>query len=223
MQTFTIPGCYFLTVIAGALFDFYTAIFLVSFVSYLYLLTLCSCHFAVCCNWCYKCVHAFISLWPPLGATLLSRQAKGVASKGLQFIMSRVSFLQVDKHRQHLFFYVIFLRLTPLVPNWFVNMSSPGEHWELTGSSILMLFCSRWSSVGPVLFWDFYRYDAMGFPLVTLTTFGLPTLASVGYTALMPFSACLSLFSQVCQSLQCFSCVRVLAFKNLLLSTTLLL
>lgn len=31
----------------------------------------------------------------------------------------------VNEHRQNLFWYMLFLRLTPLIPNWFVNLGSP--------------------------------------------------------------------------------------------------
>lgn len=32
---------------------------------------------------------------------------------------------QVDKHREHLINYIIFLRITPFLPNWFINITSP--------------------------------------------------------------------------------------------------
>ena len=31
----------------------------------------------------------------------------------------------VEANRQNLFWYMLFLRLTPLIPNWFVNLGSP--------------------------------------------------------------------------------------------------
>ena len=31
----------------------------------------------------------------------------------------------VSAHRHNLFWYMLFLRLTPLIPNWFVNLGSP--------------------------------------------------------------------------------------------------
>ena len=31
----------------------------------------------------------------------------------------------VSQHRHNLFWYMLFLRLTPLIPNWFVNLASP--------------------------------------------------------------------------------------------------
>jgi len=35
---------------------------------------------------------------------------------------------QVDKHRPNLFNYFLFLRFSPLLPNWFVNVASPVFH-----------------------------------------------------------------------------------------------
>ena len=35
------------------------------------------------------------------------------------------SLRQVDKHRDHLINYIIFLRITPFLPNWFINITSP--------------------------------------------------------------------------------------------------
>lgn len=32
---------------------------------------------------------------------------------------------QLDKHRDDLIYYLLFLRVTPLLPNWFINISSP--------------------------------------------------------------------------------------------------
>jgi len=32
---------------------------------------------------------------------------------------------ELDKHRANLIWYLLFMRITPLVPNWFINLSSP--------------------------------------------------------------------------------------------------
>ncbi|XP_060223038.1 transmembrane protein 41B isoform X2 [Meriones unguiculatus] len=32
---------------------------------------------------------------------------------------------QVERHREHLINYIIFLRITPFLPNWFINITSP--------------------------------------------------------------------------------------------------
>ena len=34
-------------------------------------------------------------------------------------------YLQVKKHEQHLLNYMIFLRITPFLPNWFINITAP--------------------------------------------------------------------------------------------------
>ncbi|XP_023223260.1 transmembrane protein 41B-like [Centruroides sculpturatus] len=41
------------------------------------------------------------------------------------FMVCLVSFFQVNKHRSHLLNYIIFLRITPFLPNWFINITSP--------------------------------------------------------------------------------------------------
>ena len=33
--------------------------------------------------------------------------------------------LQVQKHRQHLFNYMIFVRIMPFIPNWLINVTAP--------------------------------------------------------------------------------------------------
>jgi uncharacterized membrane protein YdjX (TVP38/TMEM64 family) len=38
---------------------------------------------------------------------------------------SFVAMFQVDRHRDHLFYYILFLRITPFLPNWFINITSP--------------------------------------------------------------------------------------------------
>ena len=32
---------------------------------------------------------------------------------------------KLDKHQDDLIYYLLFLRITPLLPNWFINISSP--------------------------------------------------------------------------------------------------
>ena len=33
--------------------------------------------------------------------------------------------IKVEQNRESLFYYYLFLRITPLLPNWFINISSP--------------------------------------------------------------------------------------------------
>ena len=32
---------------------------------------------------------------------------------------------QVDKHHDNMLWYIMFLRITPFLPNWFINLASP--------------------------------------------------------------------------------------------------
>eukprot|EP00096_Caligus_rogercresseyi_P009131 TRINITY_DN3046_c0_g1_i2.p1 TRINITY_DN3046_c0_g1~~TRINITY_DN3046_c0_g1_i2.p1 ORF type:complete len:139 (+),score=25.49 TRINITY_DN3046_c0_g1_i2:293-709(+) len=44
-----------------------------------------------------------------------------------KYLPSKLSDLarQVEKHRDNMFVYILFLRITPLVPNWLINITSP--------------------------------------------------------------------------------------------------
>lgn len=33
--------------------------------------------------------------------------------------------MTIQRHRNHMFFYFVFLRVTPIIPNWFINIASP--------------------------------------------------------------------------------------------------
>lgn len=51
--------------------------------------------------------------------------ASGVAGEpGLSLMLGSVS-LQVEENRNSLFFFLLFLRLFPMTPNWFLNLSAP--------------------------------------------------------------------------------------------------
>ena len=45
----------------------------------------------------------------------------------LKYLKERINSWQAQVHRQrdNLLFYIIFLRITPFVPNWFINLCSP--------------------------------------------------------------------------------------------------
>lgn len=97
LQTFAIPGSIFLSILSGFLFPFYLALLLV-----------CCCS-AIGASLCF-----FLS--NVLGKKLVKkffpvRAAKWAAS--------------VTKHKNNLLNYMIFLRVTPFLPNWFINMSAP--------------------------------------------------------------------------------------------------
>ncbi|XP_067941289.1 transmembrane protein 41 homolog [Watersipora subatra] len=97
LQTFAIPGSIFLSVLSGYLFPPYQALLLV-----------CSCS-ALGASCCY-------GLFSVVGRGLVVR-----------YFPDRVRSWsdQVDRHREHMLNYMIFLRITPFLPNWFINIASP--------------------------------------------------------------------------------------------------
>ncbi|XP_057696392.1 transmembrane protein 41B isoform X1 [Corythoichthys intestinalis] len=97
LQTFAIPGSIFLSILSGYLYPFPLALFLVC---------LCSGLGASCCYMLSYLV----------GRPVVYKYLTEKAQKWSQ---------QVDKHRDHLINYIIFLRITPFLPNWFINITSP--------------------------------------------------------------------------------------------------
>ncbi|XP_076390881.1 transmembrane protein stas [Megachile rotundata] len=97
LQTFAIPGSIFLSILSGFLFPFPLALLLV-----------CTCS-AVGASLCYL-------LSSILGRILLFKYFPEKAREWT---------LTVKKHKHHLFNYMLFLRMTPLLPNWFINLASP--------------------------------------------------------------------------------------------------
>lgn len=96
-QTFAIPGSVFMNLLAGAIFGIWAGFPLVCFLT------------AFGATFCYLLSRAF-------GKVLL-----------LEFFPDRLQALQVKVKENHdsLFFFLLFLRLFPMSPNWFLNMSSP--------------------------------------------------------------------------------------------------
>ncbi|XP_039212296.1 transmembrane protein 41A [Crotalus tigris] len=96
-QTFAIPGSSFLNILAGALFGPWIG------------LLLCSTLTSVGATCCYGLSRIF----------------------GKNFVMyyfpDKVTMLQrkVEENRHSLFFFLLFLRLLPMTPNWFLNLASP--------------------------------------------------------------------------------------------------
>ena len=97
MQTFAIPGPIFLSILSGTLFGSYVGFALVWF---------CATSGATAC-YCMSWV---------LGKPLVVRWVPG-----------RIVWFSKKIKEQHgnLFWYLLFLRITPLLPNWFINISSP--------------------------------------------------------------------------------------------------
>ncbi|RVE74503.1 hypothetical protein OJAV_G00022700 [Oryzias javanicus] len=97
LQTFAIPGSIFLSILSGYLYPFPLALFLVC---------LCS---GLGASFCYMLSYL-------VGRPVVYKYLTEKAQKWSQ---------QVDKHRDHLINYIIFLRITPFLPNWFINITSP--------------------------------------------------------------------------------------------------
>ncbi|KAM8938742.1 transmembrane protein 41B [Pelodytes ibericus] len=97
LQTFAIPGSIFLSILSGFLYPFPLALFLVC---------LCS---GLGASFCY-------TLSYHVGRPVVYKYLTEKAVKWSQ---------QVERHRDHLINYIIFLRITPFLPNWFINITSP--------------------------------------------------------------------------------------------------
>ena len=97
MQSFAIPGPLILSIISGALFGKVFGLILVCVVS------------SVGASICYLLSSALAKYF------IFKQFPKRV----LQFKHS------VERNKDNLFFYMLFLRITPLLPNWLINLSSP--------------------------------------------------------------------------------------------------
>ncbi|XP_078453103.1 transmembrane protein 41B isoform X2 [Lampetra planeri] len=97
LQTFAIPGSIFLSILSGFLYPFPLALLLVC---------LCS---GLGASFCYMLSYL---VGRPIVHKYLSEKAAAWSDN-------------VNKHREHLLNYIIFLRITPFLPNWFINITSP--------------------------------------------------------------------------------------------------
>lgn len=97
LQSFAIPGPLLLSILAGFLFG----------------------------NWVGLCV---VCVCATTGATLCYLISETLG-KGLVIRYFPSALLQanakLNEHRHNLFFYLLFLRITPILPNWLINISSP--------------------------------------------------------------------------------------------------
>jgi len=97
LQTFAIPGSIFLSILSGYLFPFSLALFSVCFCS------------ATGASFCY--LLSFL-----VGRRLVRHYLPQRAAQWSA---------KVDQHRGNLLSYITFLRITPFLPNWFINIVSP--------------------------------------------------------------------------------------------------
>lgn len=97
LQSFAIPGSIFLSILSGFLFPFPTALFFVCLSS------------ASGASFCYLLSYL-------VGRRLVWRHFPGRAAEWSS---------HVQRNRDHLLNYMIFLRITPFLPNWFINITAP--------------------------------------------------------------------------------------------------
>ncbi|XP_014211539.1 transmembrane protein 41B [Copidosoma floridanum] len=97
LQTFAIPGSIFLSILSGFLFPFPLALTLV-----------CTCS-AIGASLCYL-------LSSLAGKKLVQKYCPNKAKLWAE---------TVTKHKDNLLNYMLFVRITPLIPNWFINLASP--------------------------------------------------------------------------------------------------
>eukprot|EP01114_Cavostelium_apophysatum_P017216 TRINITY_DN5060_c0_g1_i1.p1 TRINITY_DN5060_c0_g1~~TRINITY_DN5060_c0_g1_i1.p1 ORF type:complete len:267 (+),score=65.04 TRINITY_DN5060_c0_g1_i1:165-965(+) len=119
LQTFSIPGSIFLSSLAGALFGLYIGVPLVCLLS---------------------------SIGASTSYMLSFYLGKGLVWK---FFPDKLKFFadELDKRRNNLLNYVLFLRFTPFIPNWFVNIASP-----LVGIPLSTFFIGTFFGVMPQTF-----------------------------------------------------------------------
>lgn len=119
LQTFAIPGSLFLSILSGFLFPFTLALLLV-----------CCCS-AIGASLCYL-------LSQLVGRRLVKKFFPERANKWAK---------AVDKHRDNIFNYILFLRMTPFLPNWFINLVAP-----VIGVPLVPFALGTFLGVGPPSF-----------------------------------------------------------------------
>lgn len=97
LQTFMMPGAVAINILAGSLYPFWSAMSFTSIVSTIGA----SCNF-----WLIKLI--------------LRDVVKNIFPSKVQAFE-----LEVQRHHANLFHYMLFLRVTPLLPAWFINLGSP--------------------------------------------------------------------------------------------------
>ena len=119
LQTFAVPGSIFLSILSGYLFWMPLAMSVICFCS------------AMGATFCYL-------LSSIVGRPIIQR-----------YFPERVRDwkLKVDQHRNELLYYMIFLRITPFLPNWFINIVSP-----ILGVSLRAFWFGTFIGVAPPSF-----------------------------------------------------------------------
>jgi uncharacterized membrane protein YdjX (TVP38/TMEM64 family) len=97
LQAFAIPGAIFLSILAGPLFGAFRGLLIVSLVA---------------------------TSGSSLCFLMSSVLGRGLVQRCFPSLLQRFR-LQIARRRENLFFYLLFLRISPLLPNWFISVSSP--------------------------------------------------------------------------------------------------
>lgn len=97
LQTFAIPGSIFLSIVSGFLFPFPIALLVICFCS------------ATGASFCYLLSYL-------VGRRLVHKYLPERSANWSE---------KVKQHKDNLLSYIIFLRITPFLPNWFINIVSP--------------------------------------------------------------------------------------------------
>merc|ERR1711997_111299 len=119
LQTFAIPGSIFLSIVSGYLFPFPVALLLVCFCS------------ATGASFCYLLSYL-------VGRKLVRHYLPERAAQWSA---------KVESHRSNLLSYILFLRITPFLPNWFINIVSP-----VIGVPLLPFWVGTFFGVAPPSF-----------------------------------------------------------------------
>lgn len=85
-------------------------------------------------------------------------------------LINLFTFFQVNKHRENLLWYIIFLRITPFLPNWFINITSPVIHVPLFPFFMGTFFgkhclCNAFHTISMWMVWMLAGCDAI--PLIS--------------------------------------------------------
>ena len=129
LQSFAIPGSSWLTVLSGYIFPWPIALLVVCFVSRLHVPVLERTWRALLARWSDASDRVSLSVQcSAVGASLCylicSFWGRPLV---LRWFPERVALFSdlVEAHRSYILLYIIVLRATPILPNWFINVSSP--------------------------------------------------------------------------------------------------
>ncbi|RIA93899.1 snare associated Golgi protein [Glomus cerebriforme] len=158
LQSFSIPGSVMLSVLGGTLWGSWNALILISFCS------------GTGATVCYLLSYY---LGKPIIQTYLSEHMKNWNER-------------LNSHREGLFSYIIFLRIAPILPNWFINIASPH-----LGVGIGVFYWATFFGVAPLTFIHVQAGETIhklseNDEFVFLTTQNIITMSLVAIVALIP-------------------------------------